>query len=296
MGEGPLRCLDCQSKFGPAVFDLRCGVCGTLFRLKNFLLSDKFPVSARYIAEGQLRNFYFHLQDVGEKSIRGDFDTGADLSATAAPKVEESAPCTAPKAKPVAPAPLGETSPEPGASSSARGAHREEEPEEKKVSTKESKSAKRERRREEKREGRKSPSKRKDKRKSRSPERRASPVAEVKEETDPELEREAREEIEIEARRKRRDRSRTPLERRGGGARDGERVSPRRPRSPSGLPPPRSPGHRWRGPIPAARERRRGPVAPEERRPENKGRKKKRQQAIFAEFKAWRQQNRGWRY
>ena len=165
-----------------------------------------------------------------------------------------------------------------------------------KESTKESKSAKRERRREEKREGRKSPSKRKDKRKSRSPERRVSPFAEVKEETDPEFEREAREEIEIEARRKRRDRSRTPLERRGGGARDRERVSPRRPRSPSGLPPPRSPGHRWRGPIPAGRERRRGPIAPEERRPENKGRKKKRQQAIFAEFKAWRQQNRGWRY
>ena len=65
------------------------------------------------------------------------------------------------------------------------------------------------------------------------------------------------------------------------------RRSPVRPRSPLGPPPPRREAHqRWTGPIPAYRP---APQWDYERpEPENKGVKKRKQQALLREFKAWR--------
>lgn len=62
-----------------------------------------------------------------------------------------------------------------------------------------------------------------------------------------------------------------------------------RPRSPPGPPPPRPEEGRWKGPIPAYPNRGHHGgwdyCRPE---PKNKGVKKRKQQALFAEFKAWR--------
>ncbi|CAL1147167.1 unnamed protein product [Cladocopium goreaui] len=63
-----------------------------------------------------------------------------------------------------------------------------------------------------------------------------------------------------------------------------------RPRSPAGPPPPRAEGYgRWEGPIPAYRGQEEWPRYPDA---ENKGVKKRKQQALFAEFKAWRKNKR----
>ena len=62
---------------------------------------------------------------------------------------------------------------------------------------------------------------------------------------------------------------------------------PLRPRSPPGPPPPRSnPEDRWVGPIPAY-QREPPPRRDRSKERKNKGAKKRRQQALFSQFKAW---------
>ena len=68
MGENPLRCLECQDKFGGLVSDLRCSVCAALFRLRSLLQSDQYPSEGGKIAEVILRDSYFRILECGERA------------------------------------------------------------------------------------------------------------------------------------------------------------------------------------------------------------------------------------
>ena len=101
-------------------------------------------------------------------------------------------------------------------------------------------------------------------------------------------------------RRDRRDRPRDERKERDRGE-ERARRSPLRPRSPAGPPPPREdPSQRWRGPIPAysnqPHHQHYGRYNDGQPEPQNKGVKKRKQQALFSEFKAWRKrQQRNYR-
>ena len=69
MGDTSLRCLDCQGKFGAICSDLRCALCGTLFRLKGLVLSEAFPEGAGHFAEVSLRDVYFKNLEAGEAKV-----------------------------------------------------------------------------------------------------------------------------------------------------------------------------------------------------------------------------------
>ena len=208
MGEPVLRCLDCYSKFGPIVADLRCGLCGTLFRLREYLYSDTFPEEGRLIAEVEVRNLYLRLQETGTRIAQNPLGPGTLRWPEGVPEARLQ---TTPKAKPAEPPKKGDTSEEPGEASGSKPAPiRSPEEIEKEVALEKEKKEKKSRKksREEKGDGRKSPQKKKDKKKSRSPGRSRSRQRKVKEEVPGEIEEDIRQREEVEARRKERDRSR----------------------------------------------------------------------------------------
>lgn len=289
MGDNCLRCLDCQGKFGAICSDLRCALCGTLFRLKGLVLSETFPAGAGHFAEVSLRDVYFKVLEAGEakaaeEEVRGGEKKDPPGSIDKSPLDDTARRLqTTPKAKPAVKgggveeegvkeeSPVEEKSPKERAESSHR---REEKPKHKK---------KRRPKSEEEEEVKAKKKKRRSRTSGRSRSRTLRGKQEERIEERPPLQRNPE--------RKERDRSRGSRDRpRGEREPEGRSL---RPRSPVGPPPPRSPQRRWSGPIPA---RPREYHQSWERRPENKGVKKKRQQALFAEFKLWRQNYRGGRY
>lgn len=297
MGDTSLRCLDCQGKFGAICSDLRCALCGTLFRLKRLVLSEAFPEGAGHFAEVSLRDVYFKILEAGEAKVLEEKAQGGikeeppgviDKRPLEAPPLNLQ---TTPKAKPAEkgePGKLEEKRVEglggdQEVAERATSAHR---PKEK------SKHKKRHHRRSEEEEENKDKKKR---RRSRTPGRSRSRTLRDK----PERVAEERPPLPRQSERKQRDRPRDSRERargsyeHGRGDRSVRPRSPLRPRSPPGPPPPRSPHRRWSGPIPAGGSRQ-PPQGDWEKKAENKGVKKRKQQALFAEFKAWRKRNRRW--
>ena len=276
MGDSGLRCLDCLGKFGLPIANLRCGTCGLLYRLRELLQSDRYPPQATLIAELELKNVYFRLLEQAErvtKEFAGQEEAPPIEREEKQAEEERSVLQTTPKS---APPKKGEFSPTGGEASGSRPSPRKEEETKEREPTGEVKKEKPKKKHTDKP---KAKDKKKDKRKSRSAGRSRTPKRRVKEEGESSGREAVAEAEEIEEDRKARDRS--PLERR-------RARSPLRPRSPLGPPPPRAPDRRWSGPIPAGNWRqedhRRG-----EREPQNKGAKKRRQQALFREFKAWRE-------
>ena len=277
MGDQGLRCLDCRGKFGRPVADLRCATCGNLFKVKEFPLSEEYPPEGVVFAEVELRALVHNLKHTAQVlnqqlALGGGGPPETSKGSEAVDK--GTALQTTPKSKPAV---KGEHSPKAEASGSKGAEAKEESLEEEAVDhvPKEKESKKKRKAREENKRGRSPQSQepRKRKRKSRTPGRSRS-----------RRRRESREEE-----KKRNSKSLSPIERRPR-VREGEtRRSPVRPKSPVGPPPPRSPDRRWEGPIPARQAQRSWDAYPRHPGAENKGRKKRKQQALFNEFKAWRQ-------
>ena len=289
MQDSGLRCLNCVGKLGPLIGDLRCEFCCLVFRLQDLVVSDRFPAAGVRFVTPELRTAYHRALEVADSYLHaGQGDKGSPRVGDKGAAPEE-APglSTTPKAKPAVKVEAVEEA------SSSRPKEEEKSPEEgekPKESKEEKKARKKEKKRREREQGgtlepaasvRRSPSRRsrsRERRRSRealprirrgdkehSPDRRVSPER---------IERRPRSE-----------------EGRRGGA---EASAPLRPRSPPGPPPPRPAGHgRWEGPIPSYHNRPRDPERREHREPRNKGAKKRRQQALFSEFKAWRKNRRG---
>lgn len=298
MGDGSLRCLDCQGKFGAICSDLRCALCGTLFRLRGLVLSENFPKEAGHFAEVTLRDTYFKVLEEGETKAAELLSLGGATECP--PGVIDKRPLeaatelqkTTPKAKPAV---KGE-----GSGDSIAGRAKEEEetshcPEgsvkakEEKEERKAKKKEKKRREREEEEFIESAPSgRRTSPRRSRSRRsREALPRYRRPETRQSAPERLSPERIE----RKTRSREGHRREENEGEAR---RRSPLRPRSPPGPPPPRAGERgRWEGPIPSFQNRPRDPERRIHREARNKGAKKRRQQALFGEFKAWRKNRRG---
>eukprot|EP00435_Cladocopium_sp_Y103_P062531 s758_g24.t1 len=233
MGDGSLRCLGCQGKFGPLFADLRCELCCLSFRLQDILHSDRFPEIGGKFITPDIRGVYYKALEICDGYSRqvqgGSVPPGTGVEAPSGPVAEE-LKSTTPKAKP----PVKEETPSV--------------PKEVKVVKEEKKSPRRSIEKEpyERTEDRKRERRRRDSRESQRERARSSGV------------------------RRRRERSRSSRQRRGPSKerkrprgvsqdkrsplpRDRRVRSPLRPKSPPGPPPPRLEGHRWQGPIPAYR-------------------------------------------
>ena len=304
MGDQGLRCLDCQGKFGRPVAELRCGTCGTLFKIKEILLSAHYPPEGVVFAEVELRALCFKLKEVAA-NLNQQLALGGvappEVDKGAGPQVREDILSTTPKSKPPVKGgipPKGEAS-----GSKPEGVKEEvdtieEEPIAKK--DKEHKKKKKVRGEERKERSPRSQEPKKSKRRSRSPRRSRSRRRREGSEENRREHHEGSETAEG-ARERKRGRSLTPIERRKASSprrREAEgRRSPVRPRSPPGPPPPRPPERRWQGPIPSHQTRTQWDPYPKHPDAENKGKKKRRQQALFNEFKAWRKnKKRGYRF
>ena len=285
MGEEALRCLDCQGKFGRAVLDLRCSTCAVVFRLRDLLLSESFPGIGAQFAEPIIREAYHRVLEIADNYRRFQAPAASEAAVSEAKKAgpveEEAQPGSFPKSKP---AEKSESAPASLPSSPAIP------PVEKKKKSKKDKTKRKSR-------SPKSPLVRPRDRSRRvdsesSPAAKEEPVseeAEIGEETRGK-EKKTRERESSPRPARDSGRARSPPRRRSRQRSRSARRSPLRPRSPPGPPPPREdPAARWTGPIPSHRHR--GyPPAPPPRHPEasNKGAKKRRQQQLFNEFKAWR--------
>lgn len=308
MGDGSLRCLDCQGKFGAICSDLRCALCGTLFRLRGLVLSENFPKEAGHFAEVTLRDSYFKVLEEGEtksaelRSLGGASECPPGVIDK---RPLEAAPLplnTTPKAKPAVKGEGSGDSKAGGVGAEAGGAKEEEDTShcpEGNVKAKEEKEERKSKKKEKKRREREE----EEFIESAPSGRRSSPRRSRSRRTDrsrealpryrrPEARQTAPEQLSPE-RIERKTRSREG-HRREEDEREARRRSPLRPRSPPGPPPPRASGHgRWEGPIPSFQNRPRDPERRIHREARNKGAKKRRQQALFGEFKAWRKNHRG---
>ena len=285
MGDPSLRCLTCGGKFGAPVSDLRCELCSLVFRFQDVVSSDRFPATGGQFVVPDLRSLYLKSLEVCDSYLRfqqGDKESPRTQEGEAKKEEPDKQLLTTPKVKPPVKKELAD------------------EKEEKKVFKEE------------------------DVKRAKSPEQRieAEVRKENKERKTTSRDREGdvrarssgihrrRERTRSASRRPRGDKERKPRrgdsqdrrsplvrdrrgrsgERRRGGEADGgrRRSSPLRPRSPSGPPPPRTEERRWSGPIPAYYSRGQEEYRDERRQPQNKGAKKRRQQALFSEFKAWR--------
>ena len=268
MGDRP-DCLDCRGKFGAIVFDWRCEQCGCLFRLRELLLSDRFPADGQPVLEPLIRRSYHTALEVSDSYLRNlpERLSKEELRVAKAETLEPEAPATAAKALPSPPKAKREEGGD--ARKSSQGKRKER---------RQSSSQSREKKRHPKKEAKRSRSGRGRKRSRERP----SPVEvyddlceDVKEE--PESEEEARKK-KGSGERSRRARSVTPKSR-GEKKDDGKSRSVRqrsreasreegeerhneargsRPREPSRPPPDRREGgsHKWEGPIPAYRKTR----------------------------------------
>lgn len=283
MGDESLRCLGCQGKFGRPLANLRCDVCGLIFRLQDVIYSERFPALGSEFITPELRGVYYRaleVVDTYQRSLQGG---------SVPPRSEEATQVdlqTTPKAKPAVKAEVAQpTAPEKGDTKEEPVAEKlpEEEPKKKSKSPQKERKTKSEeaetggrarssgirRRRAERSRSRRRRREERGQEETRGDSRKRSPV-------------------------RREERSRSKDDRK---ERDREaKRSPLRPRSPSGPPPPREdPARRWQGAIPAYRSQGHHHHPPryndEYKQPENKGVKKRKQQAVFAEFKAWRKRN-----
>ena len=272
MGDGSLRCVDCQGRLGKPEAEQRCGLCLSLYRLRDLVLSERFPaigssqigplVRTAYWTALELTEAYHRAQQGGENPPSGE---GGGKHPD---KSSGSAPGLAPKAKPPSP-PSNRRSPP------SEKVHKKKDKKDK-SEKKDQKDHKRRRR---------SPSPLKRKKRSVTPESPEEVFEEIEE---------AEEEVRVEDRCTSpppRDSRKTRDGRSGGRDRSRERTprrrspdrSPLRPRSPDGPPPVRRNSSRsnWEGPIPAFHNRpiERPPL--QRRKPKNKGAKKRRQQRRF---------------
>ena len=284
MGDGGLRCLICQGKFGGIVTESRCGLCLYLYRFQNLVLSEQFPACGGPILEPEVRQLYFKGLEGADSYRRsaqgvnltpGEETGGSPLGAAQLtakskarppPATEATGEPTVAKREEEAP----NYSPD---ESSQQAVPEEEEPKGKEKKRKPTKSPARERARSSGiRRERRSP------RRSRSRSQRRRRSTNRRGESQPGSPR-GREKRVRSQQRSGQGEERPPLPRR----------SLLRPRSPPGPPPPRPEGGRWKGPIPAYSGRgQQGGWDYSRPEPENKGIKKRKQQALFAEFKAWR--------
>ena len=280
MGDSRLRCLTCGGKFGEVVADYRCEGCRTLFCLQSLLVSDRFPVAGGALVFPDLKGLYHRVLDLAEsyhRSVQGG-SVPPGPGDKEAKREEAQVLQTTPKARP----PVKE---EP-----ARGGEAREGKPEVKEEKKESP------RHEEERESPRKEKKRRDTGEAGEERARSSGIRRrrPRSPTPEEFRREHRD------RKPRRGDSRqrpSPgCEGSGSRKREADRGRsrsteiprrPLRPRSPPGPPPPRSnPEDRWVGPIPAY-QREPPPRRDRSKERKNKGAKKRRQQALFSQFKAW---------
>ena len=280
MGESSLRCQGCGGKFGPPDVDQRCIVCGPLYRVSDLLLSDRFPACLGESLAVNLRQAYLSGLVAADNYWRdhqgGEKPPGKTTGDTEAkdqelhPKSKAQPPQVAEEetteVKEEVPNYSPEKSPEP-----TREKKRETLQEEEKAINKRSRSRRSPLPR--------APRRSRERRRSRSPQsshRRRERSRSDHREGD----RGGRE-------KKRRPRSE---ERSRGGSESAPASSSLRPRSPPGPPPhQRWNQGRWTGPIPAYNRQNQWR---RENEAENKGVKKRKQQALLREFKAWRKNQR----
>lgn len=81
----PLECLDCRGKFGGIVHELRCSLCGQLYRLRQLLLSERFPSDGVPVVEPQVKAALFTALEVSDSFLSGKADKG-DLKGSSAPE------------------------------------------------------------------------------------------------------------------------------------------------------------------------------------------------------------------
>lgn len=292
-GDTGLRCLTCLGKLGPPIAELRCEFCCLLFRLQDLVVSDRFPGAAIRFVTPELRGAYYRALEIADSYLHTS-QGGRDP-----PRVEDKGAAGAeapnPRTRPKGGSPPKEKAAEEATSSRPKEEERSPEKIEKtKEEAKEKKSKKKDKKKKTKVEEntpepassvRRSRSRRSRSRRSRRS--REGRSRDRREEQGYRSERVSPERIE------RKTRSREGR-RREEEDRDIQRRSPLRPRSPPGPPPPRPPGERrWEGPIPSYQNRPRDPELRVHREARNKGAKKRRQQALFGEFKAWRKRHRG---
>ena len=284
MGEEALRCLDCQGKFGRAILDLRCNVCSSLFRVKDLLLSEQFPAACGQYIEPLVRAAYHRglefadtarrINSVGAESVFGPKDKQVKF------EPGEVQPGSYPKSRPACKPEPGSPPKETTESSPSKPLPVEPNTNQQDKKPEPSKSP------------RKSPSKRDTHEEEKEKSRSSGVKAEVRDQELPPLPRRDKKARDRESRSagRRRTPPRTPPRERV----RSPRRSPRRPRSPPGPPPPRAnPANRWQGPIPSYRHRHReSPPPPRHPDANNKGTKKRKQQQLFNEFKAWRKRQR----
>lgn len=301
MGDEVLRCSNCSGKFGPVVGDQRCGLCGLLHRYQTLLVSDRFPGVGGQFALPELQGAYHKALEIAE-SYHQHQQGGAvppRSSDSEAPGVGGVGLQTTPKAKPpikgeveeksvVVKEEIEESSPKDTTKERSPLPRRYEGPKKEKKSRPRDPSGGERARSSGIRRGER----------SRSPRQRR---------VDSREERPRRGDSKVGKRSPPSPRGRERRERSGGrregAGRDSRRKSPLRPRSPPGPPPPRSPPgpppqrresyQRWQGPIPAYSNRGHHQEWDNSRpEPQNKGVKKRKQQRLFSEFKAWRKNQR----
>lgn len=73
----PLDCLDCRGKFGPVLAELRCSLCGQLFRLRQLVLSERFPADGVPVVEPQVKAALFAALEVADSYLSKQKDKGA---------------------------------------------------------------------------------------------------------------------------------------------------------------------------------------------------------------------------
>lgn len=281
MGDPGLRCVGCAGKFGPLDLEDRCAVCGPLFRLGDLILSDQFPASGAPGLINDLRQIYVKAlvsaDNYRRDQLGGEVPPGPAQGETK-PELRE----LQPKRKPQPPLTGGRE--ESKEVKEEKPCYSPEESPEKKDKRRRSAEREAEVTEETRRRAERSPLPRSHRetsprRRSRSPQSSHRTRREDRE-ADLDRSRGGRE-------KKYRPRSEERTERRRG---DSHRKSPIRPRSPDGPPPPREREQdRWKGPIPSYHKREGWVRYPEA---ENKGIKKRKQQALFAEFKAWKKNYR----
>ena len=277
MGDTGLRCRDCHRKLGELEAEERCTLCLSLFRLRELVLSDRFPLIGVSQVEPLVRTAYWRALELVE-AYRRACQGGEEPPRGSAEKPE---------------GPAREEPSRQGLSAKAKS----EPPPTRRSPPTEKKHKKKRKREGESRDRDKSPEK--ERKRSASPEKKKkrrskSPKRSPEKEIESAEEEQRTEDIPIEpVRRDRREERDGRPTSRGSGWERSERPkspnrSPLRPRSPPG-PPPRGEtrSSRWSGPIPAYYNR------PEERpplqrkpQPENKGVKKRKQQRAWRKNKA----------
>eukprot|EP00435_Cladocopium_sp_Y103_P022074 s1645_g5.t1 len=253
MGEPSLRCLTCHGKFGPLHSELRCHTCVLLYRIQGALLSEHFDAKDLDLVIPELKQTYYRVLELADSRRR------SKLGGSESPRPEDKQEdlSTTPKSKP----------PEKPQEVRKETTGIEKQKEEQKVKSNKKEKKQKPKDREPKEEARGS---RPSEPRHRSRSRRRRPESDSRERRRSPIQRERK--------------SRSEEEGRPRSEQRGDRKPTLRPKSPPGPPPSRrEEWPRWEGPIPAYQRPTWDPKPVRHEEAQNKGVKKRKQQALFNE-------------